>query len=738
MPIISGHSSLAVEMADIRDPSWSFKAYTIPRKERRPSEDCQYVLPVNSREAKEIEQSIKRLTWDTNDLVDRVVSISYIKKVDNLVLEREYHEKRASMRDEGRLPKELSQQLAFCVETEDCRVRDICRIGLVCDGVDHTLGDGYMGVTVWRCPDLCLRAFRWPTSGTAYLMVFKIVKGRVKFVSAKLSPEGHTLEPSPNYDCHVSRNTACSSVTDLTALMRSTQYYLYEYDDEGLPSKRPRHCLPFAVIALHRSEEMASLLKSPVCLENVASAVKDSTLPIEDLTPFFNEEDGILAWRGLVTCKDKKLGCVSLLAGHKLGINFWKSYLDVSTKILFKQLGALLPGDVKSAWRSPLDYRNYVLSLCTMRVASRQQSETFTSFTRHLAIKAKAAGVLCIDPSTTMFLVPSGKLAVRLGFCAVAEPLRMFCIVCRRQSPFPPSVCPLTPPTVSRSAQSSPSTPVWPPVSILRPASLDFNVRHKSKIVVSSPSNSLRHSHPRHIAKRSLSFSHSPVRNDSKSLQRTSRSASSSGTVAFQGDIAMDSTMSSDFSNDNVMSTTEEDCLKNQSRMPDADSKGNEINSANSLKGRSCNSLDVEHLESNPEYSTVSCASFDTVKSSKPKLAVLNLSRLKTLRRLRNVSTNAQNGNSESIIQSNGSTNSKSSRTPNERPHTPTTSTNFFPFWPDSPLVLFPDRERIPFLSDTPVKTIQAEDTREAISESPREDFRTDLSKPGGESFKAA
>lgn len=39
-------SNLAVEMGDVRDLSWSFKAYTIPRKERRPSEGkkvpCQF------------------------------------------------------------------------------------------------------------------------------------------------------------------------------------------------------------------------------------------------------------------------------------------------------------------------------------------------------------------------------------------------------------------------------------------------------------------------------------------------------------------------------------------------------------------------------------------------------------------------------------------------------------------------------------------------------------------------
>lgn len=40
-------SNLAVEMGDVRDLSWSFKAYTIPRKERRPASEgkkvpCQF------------------------------------------------------------------------------------------------------------------------------------------------------------------------------------------------------------------------------------------------------------------------------------------------------------------------------------------------------------------------------------------------------------------------------------------------------------------------------------------------------------------------------------------------------------------------------------------------------------------------------------------------------------------------------------------------------------------------
>ena len=118
---------------------------------------------------------------------------------------------------------------------------------------------------------------------------------------------------------------------------------------------------------------------------------------------------------------------------------------------------------------STVIFRGHTLSLCTMKPAQGQTSESFTSFTRGLVSKAKSvssklrrkfqevaftkhkstfdslflcwiigyqvsfsalrltriiflqAGVLCIDPCTTMFLVPSCKLAVFLGECILCE-----------------------------------------------------------------------------------------------------------------------------------------------------------------------------------------------------------------------------------------------------------------------------------------------------------------------------
>ena len=56
----------------------------------------------------------------------------------------------------------------------------------------------------------------------------------MKSVTPKLSSEAPNLEPTPNYDCHMSRSPASSSVTDLATLMRSTQVqYHLQYQIEA-------------------------------------------------------------------------------------------------------------------------------------------------------------------------------------------------------------------------------------------------------------------------------------------------------------------------------------------------------------------------------------------------------------------------------------------------------------------------------------------------------------------------
>jgi hypothetical protein len=38
---------------------------------------------------------------------------------------------------------------------------------------------------------------------------------------------------------------------------------------------------------------------------------------------YLNENDGKMAWRGLIASKESSLGVVAIMAGHKLGLTLW-------------------------------------------------------------------------------------------------------------------------------------------------------------------------------------------------------------------------------------------------------------------------------------------------------------------------------------------------------------------------------------------------------------------------------
>ena len=134
--------------------------------------DCQSQISLNSREAKELENNIKRLMWKGSEL-DNIFSIDQIYKVDNPTLERKFQEKRSELREDGRSQRELTEHLAFLIETAYHKVKDVCVNGMKCNG-DDSLGDGQMGVSLWKSPDLLLKNLECPELGIVYLIVFRV------------------------------------------------------------------------------------------------------------------------------------------------------------------------------------------------------------------------------------------------------------------------------------------------------------------------------------------------------------------------------------------------------------------------------------------------------------------------------------------------------------------------------------------------------------------------------------
>jgi len=212
--------------------------------------------------------------------------------------------------------------------------------------------------------------------------------------------------------------------------------------------KRPRQCLPFAVMSLNKND--LPLVPSPprplMFTFTPLTSGKHFKEDAEDLrSPTCDEKGGILVWRGLVTSRNKSLGRVSLFSGHRLGFNIWKSYLDVSKKMSLRQLTELLPRDLKCAWKSPLLYRNHTLSICTMKIAQDQPTETLTSFNRRLVPKQNQL-VFCALTRPLLCLLFLVNWQSFLDFVTRARQQRFFvlCVVARqlRSSQVPiPATC---------------------------------------------------------------------------------------------------------------------------------------------------------------------------------------------------------------------------------------------------------------------------------------------------------
>ncbi|XP_075447302.1 testis-expressed protein 15-like isoform X2 [Ascaphus truei] len=57
------------------------------------------------------------------------------------------------------------------------------------------------------------------------------------------------MDPTPNYDCHVSKKAPSPKDSCEEQTIHSL-VYLYEYDNSSRPMETPRHCLPYALIAV--------------------------------------------------------------------------------------------------------------------------------------------------------------------------------------------------------------------------------------------------------------------------------------------------------------------------------------------------------------------------------------------------------------------------------------------------------------------------------------------------------
>ncbi|NXL24776.1 TASOR protein, partial [Setophaga kirtlandii] len=221
------------------------------------------------------------------------------------LLEKEFTEKRRELKRDGRADKELSEGYAFLM-VDRCQIPSICEKGLQ---VGHSritiLGSPSMGVYISKYADL-LQPNPLESGATGDVIVFKIIKGKMKSIydysgmKAVESAAKSMLDPTPNHECHISKNAA--KVTSLLAYRayELTQYYFYEYGfDEIRP--RPRHVCPFAVVSFTYKDDVVQGPK-------FVPPSRANTLHADRST----EKPNVTLWRGQLWNKGKLVCHVSL------------------------------------------------------------------------------------------------------------------------------------------------------------------------------------------------------------------------------------------------------------------------------------------------------------------------------------------------------------------------------------------------------------------------------------------
>lgn len=229
------------------------RKFTIPKIS--PSRELLQSCDSSSREYGHIASEIERSLLNSKC----GLKVTKIEVVNNEALTGMFNIKKLEMQKEISA-KRLEVSYGFKYVENYPQAKEICMFGLSTNTHNSPtvtcLGDPKYGIYLSRCADFITQMPPIPNKDLT-MVVFQVMKGKSKLIAEQHGKGDNLMEPTPSHDCHLSRDFR---KTDLASIRNSTGYgkifdscqiYLYEVnmDIEDLYVKRPRHCVPYAVVS---------------------------------------------------------------------------------------------------------------------------------------------------------------------------------------------------------------------------------------------------------------------------------------------------------------------------------------------------------------------------------------------------------------------------------------------------------------------------------------------------------
>ncbi|XP_045391417.1 testis-expressed protein 15 [Lemur catta] len=225
------------------------KKFTIPKIRRTAGKVYLSPCCTNTREYGFIHDTLNQCRLDVSCDLQSSWQFGDTKLVHNEELEKNFSAKRSEMRDSGRHGRELEEHFCFLALPQS-DVTEICQNGISTKASTlKILGNPLLGIYIFRHVDVALNYAHSQSITVESIIIFKVLFGRVKKVQPSVDKNKVSLDPSPKFDCHMSRSIP--SLKDAIELQAySSAVYFYEYNVLSKPVDKPRQCLPYAVLTV--------------------------------------------------------------------------------------------------------------------------------------------------------------------------------------------------------------------------------------------------------------------------------------------------------------------------------------------------------------------------------------------------------------------------------------------------------------------------------------------------------
>ncbi|XP_028401828.1 uncharacterized protein LOC114524823 isoform X2 [Dendronephthya gigantea] len=419
--------------------------FVIPRNKK--TRELLDIQGLESRDAIEILRKVKQSFHQPDN--DSNYVFENVTIVHNARFNTEFSEKKQEMRQEGYAQKDLEDTFAYLYLDGWHKVRKMAKEGLrVGSSSISSLGDPKMGIYLSRFPDI-VSPYSIPVRNPRYLMIFKIAKGRLKAVGERTG-DGCAIEPTPNYDGHISKSFPPAHNVSLEQAFASSQYYFYEFTDDGddLHARRPRQCCPYAAVQFsvksshsqysasrsvltqdsshrnlpsHESRNLPALTISLINEKNHDVAALSGTNSTVDGRMYENyAKHGRTLWSGVVKNKAKILSSADLLCyssdilpitiGGNINIKGKVPFEKLRAKFLlplFKQLPAI-------STKCKAFHHGEMYLYCELRPRNTNNSK-LAKLVRFFQKESLAGVVEFPESSALIYIIPTSGLSHELG-----------------------------------------------------------------------------------------------------------------------------------------------------------------------------------------------------------------------------------------------------------------------------------------------------------------------------------